>query len=100
MVWMYIEKAKDLRLGITKTVPDGAGFERRILRQLDDHLHAQRPLAPRMTFRQAEVLIESLSNCAHRTIAHHGKLGQHIHSGHEAVGGRAIAVYALVGQRE
>jgi hypothetical protein len=63
---MHVEEAEDLRLGKTEGVPDGAGFERGIFRQLDDELHAQRPLAVRRALGQAELLVESLADRAHR----------------------------------
>ena len=72
-VGMDVEETEDLRLGKTEGMPDGAGFERGILRQLDDELHAQRPLAAGVTLGQAEFFVQSVAHRAHRTIAHHGQ---------------------------
>jgi hypothetical protein len=61
---MHVEEAEDLRLGKSEGVPDGAGLERGVFRQLDDELHAQRPLAPRVPAGKAELLVERLADRA------------------------------------
>ena len=53
-VGMDVKKSKNLRLGITERVQHGAGFERRVFRQIHDELHAHRPVAGVMAFWQAE----------------------------------------------
>ena len=95
---MHIEEPEDLRLGEPEGVPHRSGFERRVFRQLDDELHAQRPLAPRVTGRQAEALVEPLADRAYGAVAHHSELRAHIHAGHIALGRDAVLVHSLIGQ--
>ena len=97
-VRMHIEEAEDLRLGKSEGVPDGAGLQRRILRQLDHHLHAQRPLALRVSRRHSDSPVERLPHRAHRSVADHRQRRMHIHPGHESIRRRARAVDPLIGQ--
>ncbi len=97
---MHIEEAEDLRLRESEGVPDGARLQRRVFGQLDDELHAQSPLAARVALGQAEFLVKGLAHRAHRAVAHDGQLRAHVHSGHEAVGGSAGLVHALVGEAQ
>ena len=95
---MHIEEAEDLRLGKSEGVPDGAGLQRRVLGQLDHHLHAQRPLALRVSRRHSDSPVERLAHRAHRPVAHHGQRRVDIHPGHESIRRRARAIDPLIGQ--
>ena len=97
---MHIEEAEDLRLGVAEAVPDGARLERGVLGQFDNELHAQGPLAARMAIGKSEALVESLADRAYRAVAHDRQLRAHVHTGHEAVGGCAELVHALVGEAQ
>ena len=55
---MDVEKAKHLRLGISKCVQHRAGIERDVGRQLDNKLHSHRPVATGVAFGHAEALID------------------------------------------
>ncbi len=94
---MYVEEPEDLRLGKSECVPDGPGLERRVFRQLDHHLHPERPLAPRVTGRQAKLLIQLLSHRAHRPVANNGEPRAHIHTGHVSLSRNPVSVHSLVG---
>ena len=71
-----------------------------VFRQLDDELHAQRPLAVCVALGQAELFVESLADRADRAIADDGQLRPHIHAGHKAVGRSAGFVHALIGEAQ
>ncbi len=47
---------------------------------------------------QAELVVDSLADCADRAVADDGEWRTNIHSGHEAVGWRAGFVHALIGE--
>ena len=81
-----VEESEDLRLRKTKCVPHSAGLERRVVRQLDDHLHAQCPFGMGVALRHAQLLVDLLADSADGTIADDGEFGEDIHSGHEGVG--------------
>ena len=54
----------------------------------------------RVAVGQAELLVDGLADCADRAVADDSELRAHIHSGHEAVGGRAGFVHALIGEAQ
>ena len=97
---MHVEKAEDLGLGKSEGMPNGAGLERGVFRQLDDELHAEGPLAARVTCGQTEALVEPLADRADGAVAHDGELRANIHAGHEAIGRRAELVHTLIGETE
>ena len=97
-VGMHVEESKNLRLGITERVQHRAGFERRVFGQIHHELHAHGPVARVMASRQAEMLVELLADRADRAVADDGERGVDVHAGHEAVGGLALLVHALVEQ--
>ena len=99
-VGMHVEKAEDLRLGITERVQHGAGFERRVCRQIHDELHAHGPIARVMAFRQAEMRVELLADGTDRAVADDRERGVNVHAGHEAVGGLSFFIHALVEQAD
>ncbi len=99
-VGMHVEKAEDLGLGESEGVPYGAGLEGGVFRQLDDELHAQRPLAAGVALGQAEALVEALADCAHGAVADDRELRAHVHAGQEAAGGRAQLIHALIGKTD
>ena len=49
---------------------------------------------------QTEALVEPLADRADGAVAHDGELRANVHAGHEAVGGRAELVHALIGEAE
>ena len=69
---MDVEKSKNLRLGITECVQHGAGFERRVFRQIHDKLHAHRPVTNVMVFRQAKNFIKLATDGTDGTVADDG----------------------------
>src|ERR1035437_8345764 len=95
---MYVEEAEDLGLGIAERVQDGAGNQRigaRVFWQLDDELHAQRPV---LALRALELLVESFANLTDGPIRNDCEFCTDIHAGHEAVGGRTVFFYARRGE--
>ena len=97
---MHVEKAEDLGLGKSERVPNRAGLERGVFRQLDHELHAEGPLAARVAGRQTETLVEPLADRADGAVAHDGELRANIHAGHEAIGRCAELVHTLIGETE
>jgi hypothetical protein len=97
---MDVEKAEDLRLGIPEGVQGGAGAEVHVLPQVDDHLHADRPLAPMPALGKAEALVELSCHGPHGAIAHHGEGSPDVHAGHVARLGHPALVRPLVHQAD
>ena len=99
-VGMHVEESEDFRLGIAEGVQHRARFERRVLRQIHHELHAHRPVARVMVFRQAEKVVQLPADRADRAVAHHGQRGVNVHARREALGGRALFVHALIQQAD
>ena len=95
-----VEESENFRLGIAEGVQHRARFERRVLRQIHDELHAHRPVARVMVFRQTEKVVQLPADRADRAVAHHGQRGVNVHARREALGGRALFGHALIEQAD
>ena len=95
---MHVEEAEDFRLGEAESVQDRAGLEWRVLGQIHDELHADRPVAHVVAFGQAEMGVKLLADRTDWAVADNGERRMDVHAWHEAVAGLALLVHALVEQ--
>jgi len=66
---------------------------------IHNYLHAHRPVAQVMAFRQAKVGIQLLADGTDRAVTDDRECGADVHARREAIGGIAFFVHALVEQR-
>jgi len=97
---MDVEESEDFRLRVAEGVEHRARLERGIVRQIHDELHAHRPVASVMVFRQTEKVVQLPADRTDRAIAHHGQRGVNVHARRETAGGRALFAHALIEQAD
>ncbi|OQB36727.1 MAG: hypothetical protein BWY06_02702 [Candidatus Latescibacteria bacterium ADurb.Bin168] len=91
-----VKKTEDFGFRVSQSVQDRSGAKVTMVGQVHDHLHADRPIVLMVAFREAEVLVKTLTHGTDRTVAHDGKACANIHSGHIAGVGCAILLDALI----
>jgi hypothetical protein len=81
-------------------VQHGAGFERRVFRQIHDEFHAHGPVADVMAVRQTKNFVKLAADGTDGTVCDDCQRGVDIHAGRKAVGRIALFVHALIEQAD